>query len=198
ADSSARYGTSTPPVNTASSPALVTSHALPIGGLAECSAYRFDVTSRDAAGNSASDDNGGSYYTFTTVKNTTPTYTSADTPVPIPDNSTIGATSTINVTDSNTVLDVDVKVNITHSYDADLAIMLIPPSGPPIVLSSNRGVSGDNFTNTVFDDQASTPISAGSAPFTGSFRPEAPLAAAGGINTQGAWKLKVVDSASAD
>ena len=54
------------------------------------------------------------------------------------------------------------------------------------------------FIATVFDDAAATSIAAGTLPFTGSFRPETPLASANGINAAGSWRLHVVDAESAD
>jgi subtilisin-like proprotein convertase family protein len=192
------YGLTTPPGSTTAVATPVTAHTVDLAPLAECSNYFYSVESADGVGNAALDNNGGFYYTFTTGKNTNPSFPSTDTPVSIPDNNATGATSTITVTDNKPVQKVVVKINITHTYDADLTISLIPPVGASITLSALRGGSADNFTNTVFDDAAATAISAGTAPFTGSFRPETPLSAANGINAAGAWKLKVVDSAGID
>jgi subtilisin-like proprotein convertase family protein len=192
------YGTTPPGASTASSSTLVTSHALGLTGLAECTPYSYWVESADAVGNTASDNAGGAYYGFATGKNTNPNYGSTDTPLPIPDNSPTGVTSTINVTDSKTVLDVNVTVNITHTFDGDIALYLIAPNATQITLSNRRGSSGDNYTATIFDDAAATPIANGTAPFTGSFKPETPLSAANGIPSNGNWMLKVVDSAGQD
>ena len=63
---------------------------------------------------------------------------------------------------------------------------------------NRRGSSGDNFVNTIFDDSASTPIASGVAPYTGSFKPEAPLAALNTIPANGTWKLEVQDAANID
>src|SRR5688500_18859545 len=65
-----------------------------------------------------------------------------------------------------------VNVNITHPYDGDLEIVLISPNGIQTILSSNNGGLGDNYTNTTFSMSAGTSITAGVAPFTGSFIPE--------------------------
>ena len=56
------------------------------------------------------------------------------------------------------------------------------------------GEDGDNFTGTVLDDEAATPIVFGAAPFTGSFAPFEPLAVLDGKNAQGTWTLRVTDS----
>ena len=45
----------------------VTQHSIPLTGLASCTDYVYSVASADVAGNSVTDDNGGSFYTFTTT-----------------------------------------------------------------------------------------------------------------------------------
>ena len=55
------------------------------------------------------------------------------------------------------------------------------------------GSSGDNFQNTVFDDEATTAISSGSAPFSSSYRPNQYLSTFDGMDSAGTWQLKVVD-----
>ncbi len=192
------YGPSSPPASTASTAGLQAAHSVPLAGLAECTPYIFSVTSADAPGNSATDDASGAYYAFTTGKNSAASFSSGDTPIAIPDNNATGATSTIVVVDTKTVLDVNATVNITHTFDGDLTLTLIAPNGTQITLANTRGGSGDNFTATVFDDEAAAAIGSGAAPFTGSFRPETPLSAADGIPANGAWKLKAVDSANID
>ncbi len=68
ANSRVTYGTSIPPgTNRDDLGNYVTSHSVNLTGLTPCSQYYFSVTSADAVGNSASDNNGGSYYTFSTV-----------------------------------------------------------------------------------------------------------------------------------
>ena len=107
-----------------------------------------------------------------------------------------------------------VELNLSHTWTGDLEIYLEAPNGQRIALSTDNGSSGDNFTNTVFDDAAATSITAGVAPFTGSFRPEGAVGGfcatppAGTIATLGAftpgaglngtWKLRIADSAFGD
>jgi subtilisin-like proprotein convertase family protein len=96
------------------------------------------------------------------------------------------------------ILDLNVLINLTHTWDSDLDISLIGPDGTRVLLSDNRGGSGDNFTNTVFDDSAVTPISAGAAPFTGTFRPDQPLSGFNNRLSAGRWTLEVNDQAGGD
>ena len=70
--------------------------------------------------------------------------------------------------------DIEVSINITHTFAADLNVFLISPEGTRVELIDDLGGFGDNFTDTVFDDEAATSIStitSAMAPFTGSFRP---------------------------
>ncbi len=197
ADSVVIYENAVPPTaNTYSDDAFVTFHDLTLTGLEECTQYNFEVASTDPAGNTATDDNGGQFFTFSTGKNTEPTYPANDTPVAIVDYTTVA--SVISVGDDKPILDVNVLIDITHSYDGDLEISLLGPNGVEVMLVDNRGSSGDNFTNTVFDDEAAIPITDGTAPYTGSFRPEEPLSTFDNLLATGDWTLKVNDTAGSD
>lgn len=116
--------------------------------------------------------------------------------IDIVDNETV--TSVITIDESALINDVNVTLNITHTWDADLGIVLTAPDGTEVNLVNRRGSLGDNFTNTVLDDDADTAIADGSAPFTGVFKPEEPLSAFNGLNMQGDWTLSVTDNATLD
>ncbi len=66
-DSVVNYGTDTSLGNTALDASLVTSHSIALTGLMADTTYYYEVQSTDSAGNTAIDNNGGSYYTFTTL-----------------------------------------------------------------------------------------------------------------------------------
>jgi subtilisin-like proprotein convertase family protein len=120
-------------------------------------------------------------------------YPSSDVPQPILDNET--ALSTVNVADTLALTDVNVgSLSITHTYDADLAVFLISPQGTRVELFTGVGSSGDNFTNTALDDECATPITSGTAPFTGCYQPEGSLSNFDGQNSAGVWSLEVTDN----
>jgi uncharacterized repeat protein (TIGR01451 family) len=130
------------------------------------------------------------------------------TPAPIPD---LGETNSIIVVSNVTsaLNKVTVALHITHTFDADLLIQLISPDGTTNTLSANNGSFGNNYGSacspdaqrTTFDDDALLSISAGSAPFVGSYQPQTPLAVfigKAGTNVNGNWRLRVADQAAGD
>lgn len=104
---------------------------------------------------------------------------------------------------------VTITINITHATDQDLDIFLQSPTGQILELTTDNGGTGNNYTNTVFSDAGATNITAGTAPFTGNFRPEGTLTASGvpvsltatittfagfnGFNPNGVWALRFGD-----
>ena len=98
------------------------------------------------------------------------------------------------VTDNVIISDINVTVNIEHTWNSDLALFLINPAGDFIELSIQNGQDSDNYTNTVFDDDAEQSITSGIGPFTGSFRPEEPLSTFNGQFSAGEWILGVIDA----
>jgi subtilisin-like proprotein convertase family protein len=95
---------------------------------------------------------------------------------------------------------------LTHTFDGDLEISLIAPDGTTVPLVVNRGGGGDNFgtscaNRTTFDDAAAVSITAGAAPFAGTFRPEGPLSAFNGKSgaaVNGTWTLSLADEVGGD
>ncbi|MDD5088174.1 MAG: carboxypeptidase regulatory-like domain-containing protein [bacterium] len=124
------------------------------------------------------------------------TYPSMDVPVAIEDETTV--TSALTITDDWAINDLNVYVNITHTYASDLVISLSAPGGQTAVLSNACGGSGENFDNTMFDDEAFVPISMGTAPFVGSYIPDEALSVFDGLTTPGTWTLSIEDQAGGD
>jgi len=134
-------------------------------------------------------------YTGSMSLGTAQTFTNS-TKYNILDNQTTSVPITVPVT--GTIADIDVRVNITHTYDSDLYITLVSPTGSTIVLANRRGGSGDNFSNTTFSDEAATAIGSGAAPFAGTYRPEAVLSTYDGKSANGTWQVRVADQVSQD
>jgi subtilisin family serine protease len=92
--------------------------------------------------------------------------------------------------------DLSVNLNINIPDDSQLYLYLVSPTGKTIALDYNRGGKGANFSNTVFSQHSSTPISQGSAPFQGAFIPEASLNQLMGSSTFGTWRLGIYNYGS--
>ena len=117
--------------------------------------------------------------------------------VPIRDNTT--NYDSFQVTTHSSIIRVNfTMVELIHTYDGDVTFALRSPAGTEVTLSANHGAGGDNYINTVFNDSATTPISSGVAPFTGTFLPDNALSAFNGQDSYGWWRLRVNDNASAD
>jgi len=114
-----------------------------------------------------------------------------------PVNSIATSTATGNV---GVDADIDnVMLNITHTFDGDLDITLISPTGTSLLLSSDNGAGGANYTGTEFRDGGDD-IMAGAPPFTGVFQPQGGTFAAAfdGETVTGDWTLNVVDTFAGD
>jgi subtilisin-like proprotein convertase family protein len=120
------------------------------------------------------------------------TASSTNVSLAIPSRTT--TSSTLSISGMNgTIADLNVNLTINDPNDSNLVLTLVAPSGTQITLTNGNG-SGANFTNTTFDDQATTSISAGSPPFTGSFEPIGALSAVNGIIPNGLWTLRIANS----
>jgi len=95
---------------------------------------------------------------------------------------------------------VTVALHFTHPSADDLDVHLMAPDGTIVELTTDNGGTGDDYgtactdgARTVFDDAASTAITAGSVPFVGTFRPEGALADFIGRDANGFWTLFIDD-----
>ena len=119
--------------------------------------------------------------------------TATDVPKIISDSAATTVTSTIDLALVGTITDVNVTVDIDHSWNDDLDVTLISPAGTRIDLFSDVGGSSDNFRSTTLDDEAEDPITESSAPFTGRFQPEEALSTFDGESIAGIWTLEISD-----
>ncbi len=106
----------------------------------------------------------------------------------------------IEVPNHFTIYDLDVGISLTHTSAFDLQIFLHSPTDMWICLNmynfEKEFFKGQDYTDTIFDDQADTPIEDAKAPFTGRFRPRSPfqLSVFNGEGAFGQWKLQIYDA----
>src|SRR5262249_36874239 len=123
-------------------------------------------------------------------------FASTDVPLAIHDETTV--TSDLAVPAHRRIIDLSVKLDVTHSFDSDLTVKLKAPDSRQIQLFSQVGDDGQDFSATVLDDRADVAIADGTAPFTGRFRPDEPLATFAGLDLAGTWQLSVTDGFAGD
>ncbi len=128
--------------------------------------------------------------------------TVSDSPaLAIVDNSTVS--TTIEVTDEFDITDLNVDLNITHTWVGDLRITLESPSGTQVMIFDGAadGCSGDNIID-LYDDESANALNcnAGSSDAfpLADYRPSNPLSAFVGESTVGTWTLSIEDAAAGD
>jgi subtilisin-like proprotein convertase family protein len=88
-----------------------------------------------------------------------------------------------------------VCITINHSYISDLDVSLVAPDGTVVLLVSGQGGSTDHYNNTCFRQDATTSILQGTAPYSGTYRPQGDLGLINnGQDGNGEWNLKVLDT----
>lgn len=112
-------------------------------------------------------------------------------------------TDTLVVSDTGTIQDVEVNVNLRHPQIADVIVSLTDPSGLVTVRLFNRqGGVADGLYDVTFDDDAGGPppgfLTNGSCPTGVSYTPADSLSAFDGLELAGTWTLTVTDSAFSD
>ncbi|RPE00202.1 T9SS C-terminal target domain-containing protein [Aureibaculum marinum] len=130
------------------------------------------------------------------------TYQSSDVPKSIPDANTAGIVSTINVANNFLVSDVNVSLDISHSWLWDLQIYLKAPDGTEVLIYDRTcGSSGQQRENinATFDDGASAVNCSFSDPaISGTTKGSNLLSTFNGVSSLGNWQLKVVDNSHGD
>jgi len=120
-----------------------------------------------------------------------------DLPLTISSSGTPTVSTSILFVEDLPVSDVNVNLELDHTYLEDLIITLISPSGTRVALVSNT--CGDlNNINAVFDDDGD-PIACGENPaISGTVTPLGSLASLKGESILGEWILEIQDTAASD
>ena len=98
----------------------------------------------------------------------------------VPDNQSAGIERTLAAASAGAVGDIEVAVDISHTYIGDLHVSLVSPAGTQVVLHDRTGAQADNITKTY--TRATTPD----------------LAILAGQPIAGNWRLRVSDHEAVD
>jgi subtilisin-like proprotein convertase family protein len=148
----------------------------------------------------------------------TPTNTPTSTPVPdglfcssnsvsIPDPGSTNSSQT--VTDVRSISDLNVTLDVAHTYVGDLVFTLThDDSGTSVTIVDRPGVPGSTYgcsgnnINAILDDEASALVEnacgGGTPTINGSFIPNNALSAFDGEGVAGSWTMSVTDAVGQD
>lgn len=179
------------------SSANVTSNGYAASGLLQGTAYFWRVAPKSASCTSAF----GTPFKFTTGVVSCATFTNT-TPLTIPATITavFNGTSTISIPTGTAVSDVNVIIDMTHTWINDLTVFLTSPAGTAVQLFArqcNPAVSV-NDVNATFDDSGVAVVCGDFPGISGVVVPLQSLSAFNGQNPVGNWVLTVRDSFNGD
>ncbi|PDS25048.1 zinc-dependent metalloprotease [Flavobacterium branchiophilum] len=129
-----------------------------------------------------------------TITNTCNTYSNS-TPLTIPDGTAANVngavvSNTIAIPVTYNLSDVNVTLNVTHTYPNDLVIALNHPDNTQDILWGRSCSGNDNFNVTLSDG---SPTFTCVANMTGTFKPYSPLAVFNNKTSNGTWRLLATD-----
>lgn len=120
-----------------------------------------------------------------------------NTPFAIPDNNPTFTVRSINVPTTANISDVNLAVNLTHTWVEDLQIIL---QGPMATVTQstifNRSCGSNDNISATFDDQGSAIVCAPT--ITGNVQPASPLNVFNDLNPNGNWLFAIRDLGAAD
>ena len=143
--------------------------------------------------------NFSSNFSFTTGIISCNSYSSTNIPVTIP-TTVATVTSTLTIPSGMSISDINVTLNITHSWINDLTATLTSPAGTVVTLFANQ-CSPNSSVNDIaatFDDSGIA-ITCGNAPgISGTVLPAQALSDFNGQDSTGLWTLTVSDAFNQD
>jgi subtilisin-like proprotein convertase family protein len=127
-----------------------------------------------------------------------------DLPLTIPADTPNYLTSSISIAEGLVISDINVHVDITHSYVGELQITLTSPNGESVALLQDVCVNADNSSGSdisaIFDDEGSNLVCGSSSPIvSGTLKPQVgSLDVFNSQSAKGDWVLTVNDIYAGD
>lgn len=186
----------------------VTTIPFSVTGLSQMGTYEFYV--RADCGTDSSNWSGPFIFTTPISNQTNPS--ACNLGFPIVDNECLDVPVLVSgIAETQLGTDValhEVRFIATHTFDGDLDISLLSPNGVEIILTSDNGSSGENYGvsgagcteyTSLMINGINGDVTAGSAPFIGSYSPEGSFSDFNdNSDPNGVWILRVCDDAGGD
>jgi len=139
----------------------------------------------------------GTAFSFSTVQFNCTTKDATGMPVAISSSGTPVITSKLVFFEDLPVADINVQLDIEHTFLEDLVISLTSPSGTTVTLVSNSCGDASNI-NAIFDDDSPAFNCSLNPGIGGSVKPLGTLSSFNGESILGEWTLEVKDNAPSD
>ena len=121
-------------------------------------------------------------------------------PVAISSSGTPTITSTLNIPSGGTIADVNITMNVTHTWINDLTATLTSPLGTVVQLFSRECNPNTSVNNVVatFDDSGVAIVCGNNPGISGTVIPRESLSAFNGQSSTGTWTLTISDAFNQD
>ena len=139
----------------------------------------------------------GTPFSFTTSVVNCADFDTSDLPQEISSEGTPTVTTKIPIVEDLRIADINVNLEISHSFLEDLTVSLISPAGTKVTLIS-KNCGNQNNIIAVFDDEGDPLNCSGNPAISGVVQPLGSLSSFNGESTLGEWTLEVQDSAASD
>ena len=175
--------------------ATAATNSYSLTGLLEATDYFWRVLPKNSSCNGVYSANSK----FTTGQIVCNTFTATNVPVVIPTTANVTVNSVMNVASTVTLADVNVSVNISHTWVNDMTITLISPAGTQVQLVASPCSSASLANIVATFDNAGVNVVCGNNPaISGTVIPFQTLSAFNGEVATGNWTLRVLDSYDQD
>lgn len=166
-----------------------------VSGLSEATGYFWRVQPKNIACI-------GTYsnpFKFTTGQITCGSSASTNVPITISATGAPTINSTLTIPSGGVISDVNITMNVTHTWINDLTAILISPSGTQVQLYARPCVSDDIQNIVATFDDSGIPVVCGTNPgISGTVLPTQALSAFNGQNSTGNWTLRISDAYNED
>ncbi len=139
----------------------------------------------------------GTPFSFTTIQVDCKSLEASELPLEIAASGTSTVTTSVQLFENLPVSDINVNIELNHTYLEDLIISLISPAGTRVTLISNSCGAANNI-NAVFDDDGTAITCVDNPAISGTVKPIGSLSSLNGESALGQWTLEIQDIATGD
>ena len=179
---------------------LVTTNEYNLSGLNQTTRYYWRVIPSNGCGNGIASD--ASIYSFVTgILTCDQTFTATDfSNATIASVANSGASVPLTITGGFTIGDINVNIDITHTYVQDMTISLQGPAsiGSPMITLLKEPCGDNDDINCTMDDSGGVPACTGIPSITGHIAPFDSLSSLNTLPADGVWTLIVDDPYNGD